>query len=596
MPTPPYFTAFLHRTPPADRPLSARRRTLWQVLAGATIGLGLWYLHWRWTASLNPDAMAFSVVIVLAETMAFLGTLLFFFDIWDEGDTPRQPPPETRAEAGLEGKGDILVDIFITTYDEEVALVAPSIEAALNVTPVPGVQHKIYVLDDGNRGEMRALADRMSVGYLHRDSNRGFKAGNLTNALFRTSGDFVAICDADTQIFPTFLEHTLGYFRDPNVSWVQTPHWFYDLPEGQDWGDWLSARLGRWARPLAPLARGITGTPRLGENLFLADPVLFFDVIQRRRNRHGASFCCGAGSIHRREAIFDNALTEQGRSLGQVADLSPENNAHALLPRVDMQPFRYHVSEDIYTSIQQQTNGWRSVYHPQVEARMLSPWSASAWATQKLKYAGGTFDIMIHANPLFRRGMPWTAKLHYMATFWSYLGVIWLPLLILAPVFSLLTGLAPVKAYSLEFFLHILPVLLINELAMNVGCKGHDIHAGRILSLGTLAIQWRALLQALRGDKPHFPPTPKTPVLSGSLRHAMPNLILLGAMAASAVWGLAMMQLGSEAHSPAFVTVNLFWLLWGGLSVFRVTLPALLTPTLPDIPAQAGPIPQPQEG
>ncbi len=586
----PYFTAFLHRTAPQMPGLSPARRMAWHLLAGMTIGLGLWYLHWRWSASLNPEAPVFSVVIAGAETLAYLGTLLFFFDIWDEGDTPRQPAPNTRSDVGLEGRGQIGVDIYITTYDEDTAVVAPSIVAAQALTPLPGITQKIYLLDDGNRPEMRRLAEEHDIGYLHRADNRGFKAGNLANALFATSGDFIVICDADTQLFPDMLKNTLGYFRAPDVSWVQTPHWFFDLPEGQPWRIWLSTRLGGWARPLAPVARVISGTPRVGKDLFLADPVLFFDVIQRRRNRHGASFCCGAGSIHRREAVFDNALREQGRSLRRLS--GSDRDPKALLPRLDMQPFRYHVSEDIFTSIQAHANGWRSVYHPQVEARMLSPWSASAWATQKLKYAGGTFDIMLNANPIWRRGMPWATKLHYLATFWSYLGALWLPVLFLAPVISLVTGLAPVKTYSLEFFMHLLPLLVINELAMNIGCKGHDIHAGRMLSLGTLAIQWRALGQVLRGEKPHFPPTPKTPVLSGSLRHALPNLGLLALMAGAALWGMVQYQRGTEGYDLAFLVVNLFWMGWGALAVLRVAGTGLMRPHLPPTP-KPSPMPDP---
>lgn len=598
----PYFTAFLHRQPPPRPGLRPGARLLWQVLASATIGLGLWYLHWRWTSSLNPDALVFSVLVASAETAAYLGTLLFFFDIWDEGDTPRQPPPNTRADAALEDEGAITVDIFITTYDEEVEVVEPSVTAALAVTLPEGVRAKVWVLDDGNRPEMRVMAEQAGSAYISRGDNRGFKAGNLANALFETCGDFIVICDADTQLFPGFLTNTLGYFRDPKVSWVQTPHWFYDIPEGEPWADWIArhlagmnrlylgwlARALAWA--LAPLLRLLSGKPNVGGDPFLSEPVMFFDIIQRRRNRHNASFCCGAGSVHRREAVFDSCLTEQGRALRQAEARVGKDCARSLLPRTDMQPFRYHVSEDIFTSIQQQSNGWKSVFHPDAEARMLSPWSMKAWATQKLKYAGGTFDIMFHANPLWRKGMPWKTKLHYMATFWSYLGTLWVPVLLLAPAISLVFGIAPVDAYSLEFFLHILPVLFLNELAMSVGCKGYNIHTGRILSLGTLSIQIRAMLQALQGRKPLFPPTPKTPVVTESFKYAVPNLILLAIMAGAAIWGIVAMEMGSRDHTPSLVVVNLFWLGWNAVAVMRVAGAALWRPPLADL----SPVSKPQ--
>lgn len=577
----PYFSAFSGVNPPELAPLSSREKSAWHLMAGVTIGFGLWYLHWRWTASLNPDAIVFSILIAGCETVAFVGTALFFFDIWDEGDTEQPPPPQTRKVVGLDGDGDITVDVFVTSFDEEISIVEPTLTAARALRVPSGIRVKVFLLDDGNRPEMRQLATDTGVQYLYRVDNRGFKAGNLASALFQTGGDFIVICDADTRLFPSFLENTLGYFRDARVSWVQTPHWFYDLPPGSPWSDILVRKFGRWARYAAPLLEKVTGQKRCGADLFLSDPLLFFDVIQRRRNRNAASFCCGAGSIHRREAVFDNALCEQGAHLGQVTKAQSVASGKTLLKRLDLQPFRFHVSEDIFTSIQQHQKGWKSVYHPHIEARMLSPWSVSAWAVQKLKYAGGTFDIMLRANPLFRRGMPWRCKLHYMATFWSYLAILWLPILVLAPAYSLLTGYAPMVSYSPEFFAHILPVLIANELAMSLACKGNNIAAGRVLSIGTLDIQWRAFLQVLGGQKPHFPPTPKTPVISTSFRHAAPNLVLLVFLWAAVAYGGWKYVLGADSYSTGFFWVNLFWVLWVSLALGRVVICALSKPMMP---------------
>lgn len=578
----PYFTAFMDRSPPPITYLTGDRRRYWHLTAGVTVGLGLWYLSWRWSASLNAEAMVFSVAVAWAETMAFLGTLLFFFNIWDEGDTPVDPTSSSRADLGLEEGGAIRVSLVITTYDEEVELVFHSVQAAQQVRAPEGVAVDILVADDGDRPAMAQMARAQGVGYFKRDDNRGYKAGNLANVLFQTDADFFAICDADTRLLPEFLERTLGHFRDPEVAFVQVPHWFYDIPEGQNLADWLEQKCGRAARVLAPALRFLTGREKVGADPFLSGSDMFFDVIQRRRNRHHAGFCCGAGSIHRTEAIFANALQEQGRTLSQLSRRLESGAAPALLPRLDMQPFRYHVSEDIFTSLQQHTKGWKSVYHPERLAQMLSPWSMDAWATQKLKYAGGTFDIMLRTGLIWRRGLPWQTRLHYMSTFWSYLAVLWMPILFLAPMISLLTGLAPVDAYSIEFFMHLLPVLLVNELAMSLGCKGHDIHAGRVLSLATLNIQLRALAQVIRGQKPHFPPTPKNPVMSGNLRYAVPALLTLACMGCVASYGIWAHLSGSPDHSASLVVVNLFWLGINALAFIRVALAAFWRPRLPN--------------
>ncbi|PYE85993.1 glycosyltransferase [Pseudoroseicyclus aestuarii] len=621
----PYFAAYEARMPARVPAHSPRQAMLWQVLAGATIGLAVWYLHWRWTASLNPEAMVFSVAVAAAETLGLIGTLLFFYDIWREGDTPQAAPPETRAQAGLAGDGAIGVDLYLTTYDEEVEVVEPSIRAALALRVPPGTHLAIHLCDDGDRPEMAALAACHGIGYFRREGNRGYKAGNLRNALFRSGGDFVAICDADTRVLPSFLENTLGYFRDPKVAWVQTPHWFYDIPEGTSWESWLRRRLGpvgrRIAPALAPALRRVTGIQRLGTDPFRSDAMLFFDVIQRRRNRHGASFCCGAGSIHRREAVFSGALQHQAGAatglrnrarpplparLGRMLKIAampwlrhargprpaPYQRAAAFLRGAEMQPFRYHVSEDILTSIHLHADkaaGWTSVYHPQVECRMLSPWSIDAWTTQRLKYAGGTFDIMLRENPVFRRGMDWRKKLHYAATFWSYLGTLWAPVLLLAPAVALAFGVAPVRAYTTDFFLHLLPMLVLNELAMLAACKGYNIHHGRSMAIASLPLQLKAVWAVVRGKRPRFPPTPKTPVISPSLRRVMPNVVLLALMGASLLWALLRHAQNDPDYGASMLVVNSFWLAWNMSALAQVVLAALWRPETAD-PQEPAPL------
>lgn len=580
----PYFQRFEDRPAPDYAPMSARRTALWQFLAGLTVGVSVRYLIWRWTESLNPDAILFSVVVATAETLFFIGTLFFFHDVWREQDTPRRPPPECRSHLGAAyDTGPLTVDVFVTTFDEDPEVVHPTLVAALDMNVPKNTKVAVWLLDDGRRPAFQELARNMGVGYLRRDTNRGFKAGNLKNALMRTSGDVVVICDADTRVFPDFLMNTLGYFQDPQVAWVQTPHWFYDIPEGQSWNAWARQKL-RWMpvsvqKMAAKTAAFLTGQTHVGVDPMLSEPALFFDVIQRRRNRNGASFCCGAGSIHRREALFQSAVSQYGRAL-------KSNTAQHAITK-EFEPFKFHVSEDIYTSIQLHSDAdqkWVSVYHPHVECRMLSPWTMEAWATQKLKYAGGTFDIMLRDNPLFRAGMPWRVKLHYLATFWSYLSALWVPVMMLAPIVSLFTGWAPVEAYSLDFFMHILPVLLLSELAMVVGCKGHNVNIGRVMAIGGLPITLRAFWLVLRGQKPKFPATPKTPVFTDKkFERVMPNVLLLAMMWASVAYGIWGYANHLEGYSMSFLVVNLFWIAWNAAGHLRVIAVAIWRPSDHDL-------------
>jgi len=88
----------------------------------------------------------------------------------------------------------------------------------------------------------------------------------------------------------------------------------------------------------------------------------------------------------------------------------------------ELSPYKFHVSEDIYTSIvlhSDRTRNWKSVLHPQVEFEMLSPLDLQTWIVQRFKYAGGAIDIGINDNPVLSGGMGIRQKLMYAMTFWS---------------------------------------------------------------------------------------------------------------------------------------------------------------------------------
>lgn len=554
--TKPYFADFESREPPHFAPMSATRERLWHFLAGCSAIAAIVYLNWRWRESLNPDAIVFSILVASAETLLIFGMLLFYFDIWKEGDTPIQTAPRRRSEAGLApATGPICVDIFVTTYNEDPEVVGPTLAAANAIVIPDNVRTKLFLLDDGDRSEMVRLASVHNATYLARNDNVGFKAGNLRNGLFHSAGDFVVICDADTRLKPTFITNTMGYFRDAQVAWVQTPHWFYDIPDGQPPSHFFTRPSGRMTR----LIQMLPNQWRIGRDPFLCDPSVFFDIIQRRRNRNQSSFCCGAASIHRREAVFSNAIERKVTATKAHSDLHNCPNFPSL---AGMQPFCFHVSEDLYTSMlmhEDQGAGWKSVYHPQVEAKMLSPWSARAWAVQRLKYAGGTFDLMMHDNPVFRSQMTLKTKLHYLATFWSYLTVLWLPIVLLAPAISLLFAVSPVQAPATTFFIHFLPMIIFAELALSVSLKGHNVQVGRLTALATMSIQFKAFLQSILGKTAHFPPTPKSPMLGESWRYVRLPIALSLVLAVAIATALMKAALGYESLSLPLLIVNCFW-------------------------------------
>jgi cellulose synthase (UDP-forming) len=233
-----------------------------RLLVGANLTLGFVYLSWRYLHSVNWAVWPLALALLAAETYSYVDAWLFGLTMWRS---------RRRSEAPLPGEG-ATVDVFITCYNEPVELVRETVRAALAID----WPHRTYVLDDGASAEMRAMAESEGAGYVVRSDewqgrNRHAKAGNLNNALLQTSGEFILVLDADQIPAPTILHRTLGYFRDADVAFVQTPQWFYNVPD---------------ADPLGSQAP------------------LFYGPIQQGKDGWNAAFFCGSNAVLRREALL----------------------------------------------------------------------------------------------------------------------------------------------------------------------------------------------------------------------------------------------------------------------------------------------------
>ncbi len=579
-----YFERFEDRKPEPPLPYSARIELLAQFFITMSLVIGGWYISWRWMHSLNYDALLYSLLLVLAETGAYIGLVLFSFNLWKTRDIAQQSPPLSIADCEKTGRGftdkDVVsVDIFFPTFDEEPELVRLSVKDAKQIHYPHPINICIHVLDDGRRESMAAMAREEGVNYITRADNVGFKAGNLRHAMELTHGHFILICDADTRPFPTILENCLGYFRDPDVAWVQTPQWFYDIPEGKSLPDWLARYLGRVGTGIGNLVERVAGPVRIGADPFVNDPKMFYDVLQRRRNWANAAFCCGAGSLHRREAVMESALRRYAAAVEKtfleranaIREVTRESNTDPALKRKMIQsvaqieeltPYNFHVSEDIYTSIHLHSDPsrvWKSVQHPVVESKMLSPQDLLTWTLQRFKYAGGTLDIAANDDFLLRRGLGFKQRLMYLATIWSYLGGLWNIVFMLAPIIYLFSAVAPVSAYSADFYIHILPFLILNEFASMFSLWGLAGYKAKSNYLSFFPINLRAIWTVIKGREIKFPVTPKERQVGNFFHLVLPQAIVIGLTAAGIVYAWSAFMWYGSSHSLAGVLVNTFW-------------------------------------
>lgn len=357
----------------------------------AFVAVAAWYLAWR-PGTFNPDAMAFSVALYAAEIYGVLTALLHIFMV--RRLSVRTPPP---APAGYS------VDVLVPTYDEPVDMVRRTLLAAVNMD----YPHAVWLLDDGNRPEMRALARELGCRYVARGENVDAKAGNLNNALKFTKAQFVAVFDADHAPARGFLAETLGYFRDPQVAFVQTPQDFYNL-------DSFQHRRHRDGR------------------LVWTEQSLFFRVIMRGKDCWNAAFFCGSCAVVRR-AVLDEI---GGFATGTV-------------------------TEDLHTSIRIHKRGYRSVYHATSLAYGLAPVTVSPFLRQRVRWGQGAMQVWRREGILFARGLTLAQRLNYFASVLTYFDGWQKGLFYLAPVVVLATGVMPIVALNEEFLWHFVPYYLL---------------------------------------------------------------------------------------------------------------------------------------
>lgn len=361
------------------------------------------YLGWR-PGTLNPEAPFFSGLIYAAELFGFATTLLHLFIT--QGLTVRTAPPVLPAAR---------VDVFIPTLDEPVAVVRRTLLAARNI----GYPHETWLLDDGDRPEMAALARETGARYLARSQGADAKAGNLNHALQHSSAEFVAVFDADHAPARGFLDRTLGYFRDPRVAFVQTPQDFYNLDSFQHRHDSGGRRI--WS-----------------------EQSLFFRVIQRGKDRSNAAFFCGSCAVLRRSALDAVGGFQTGT-----------------------------VTEDLATSVALHQAGFRSVYVDEALAYGIAPSSAGPFLSQRVRWGQGAMQVVRRQWFFLRGRLTLAQRLNYLASTLTYFDGWQKGVFYLAPVWVLLTGTMPLVTDVPTFLMLFLPYFALTFVVFEEVGRGY---------------------------------------------------------------------------------------------------------------------------
>jgi len=483
---------------------STKKRTPLLQVKWAVVVLGLFlglrYLYWRGLYTLNTEdtlSTSISWILYLAEIYGFLALVLFYVQV---------VKPTIRSAISPKEEELPIVDIFVTVYNESLDVLYRTLVGCMAMDYLVS-RKKVYVLDDGHREEVKRLADRLGCQYVSRPTNEHAKAGNLNHGLTQSSGEFVMVLDCDHVPVHTFLKETIGFFKDPKVALVQTPHYFYNPDTFQ-----RNLRL---------------------EREIVNEQDLFFYVIQPGRDGFNSSFYAGTGGVFRR-----SALQEIGGF--QVKTLT----------------------EDLHTSMVLHARGYQSVYLNKILAAGLAPESYRSYLRQRQRWTRGGIQVFLMDNPLWKRGLTFMQRVNYFGSiFYFFHG--WARLVYLvAPLSYLLLGYPPVVANFLVLLSYYLPYYITTFIAFNLLSKDfrNPFWSDVYETVMCFFISWTAIETLFLPEKTTFHVTPKgvrfeKPQLDWS--YVMPHILLSFALMIGL--GVGGYHFWNRDLNPDAVLLSVFW-------------------------------------
>ncbi len=264
---------------------------------------------------------------------------------------------------------------------------------------------------------------------------------------------------------------------------------------------------------------------------------------------------------------------ETVRTLVRAVDVDKDDEAQPVMPMATIS-----VTEDMATCMRLHALGWRTAYHDETLALGLAPEDLGTMLTQRLRWAQGTVQVMLRENPLVQRGLTVAQRLMYGATMWSYLSGFAAVVYFAAPVVYLVSGVLPVTGLTAEFFLRLVPFLLVNQLLFWVVGRGRRTWRGQQYSLALFPVWIRSVTSAVGnvvfGRSLAFAVTPKErqSVDRRPWHLVRPQLAVMALLVVAAVVGTVRMVVG-EASVLGTVT-NLVWVAFD-LAVLSVVVQAV---------------------
>ncbi len=381
------------------------RRWSRALVVGILLALTIRYVLWRSLTTLNladPLNGTFSLGLFFIEILViFSSSLQLYLNLKIK---PRHREADQMSVAVIEGKFIPSVDILIPTYNEPEFILRRTI---IGCQALEYANKKIYLLDDKRRRKMHALAKELGCEYITRPDNRYAKAGNLNHALPLTSGELIAVFDADFIPTKNFLTRTVGFFQDEQIALVQTHKSYYN-PD--------------------PIARNLG----LG-NVLTEEEEIAFRYSQLLRDGIESATCCGCSFVARRSTL-------EGVG-GFVTD---------------------SLSEDYFTGICLSSQGYGAIYLSESLSAGLSAENIADHIAQRMRWTRGTLQaFFIQANPLTIPGLSPLQRLAHFDGIFLWFTSVFRAVFVLMPLAFFFLSVVPYRTTVQESLYFFIPSYLL---------------------------------------------------------------------------------------------------------------------------------------
>jgi len=365
------------------------------------------YLIWRifFTIPFGDGIVSISSAIILlaVEILGMFEAVIHYYNM-SEINYPVKPEVDESLFPD--------VDVFVATYNEPKELLYKTINGCANMEYPDKSKIHIYICDDGNREEIKNLADSMKINYLTRTDRKGSKAGNLNNALKNSSSPLIVTFDADMIPMHDFLTSTIPYFLSgEKVGFVQTPQSFYN-PDLFQYYLYSEGRIPN-------------------------EQDYFYRDVQISRNKSNSVIYGGTNTVISRAALeeiggfYTNAITE-----------------------------------DFATGLIIQSKGYKCYAIDEIHASGLAPADLTSLIKQRERWSRGCIQTGRRLNILFRHGLSLGQKLSYISaiSYW-YSGIKRL-VYIMAPILFSVFGIIVVKCTLIQVLIFWLPMYVLSDAAL----------------------------------------------------------------------------------------------------------------------------------